>query len=147
MEAESSEEGSAGGGNGDSANAEVSGTGDQNSAVSETGEEKSNQSDRSAVETASNYAINGDASANQSNRETADDLPQVSNVVASLVRIEPEAATSKPATAEAESPNGAVAATQVAEQPPAKKPRHAKGITETGARVVRLNFILTQRTV
>ena len=138
MEAESSEEGSAGGGNGDSANAEVSGTGDQNSAVSETGEEKSNQSDRSAVETASNYAINGDASANQSNRETADDLPQVSNVVASLVRIEPEAATSKPATAEAESPNGAVAATEVDEQPPAKKTRHAKGIPETGARVVRL---------
>jgi len=58
-----------------------------------------------------------------------------------LVRIEPESATSKPATAEAESHRGAVAATEVDEQPPAKKNRHAKGIPETGARVVRLNFI------
>jgi hypothetical protein len=141
MVAESSEEGSAGGGNGDAANAEVSGTGDHNSAVSETVGEESKQSDGSAQETASKDAISGDASANQSNRETADDLPQVSNVVASLVRIEPESATSKPATAEAESPSGAVAATEVDEQPPAKKKRHAKGIPETGARVVRLNFI------
>jgi len=64
-----------------------------------------------------------------------------------LVRIEPETAASKPATAEAESQNGAFAATQVAEMPPAKKQRQAKGIPEIGARALRLNFILTRRTV
>jgi hypothetical protein len=147
ISAESSVSGSGGESDEDVANTEGAGEDDHNSEVSETGGEEGNQCDGSAQETASNNAISGDADANQNKRMLADDPPQVCTVPASLVTIEPESAGSKPATVEAESQNAAFPATQVTELPPAKKPRPAKGIPETGARVVRLNFILTQRTV